>query len=284
MTMQSRIQLPLDGKWRFAPDPGNEGINFCGGWFDMDLPDELILPGTTTKNHKGIQTQVIHKDRFSKKWQYTGTAWYQKSLDIPSEYSGKRIVLFLENPCSTMVWLDSERIGEQDLIDLPQLYELGNQAYPGKHCLTIRCCNSPSRPMVYYHPRRANGITGRIELQITDKVWIRDVKVIPNLKLKLAELAITLGNLTGRAVNGILCLKTASKCGRHILQDKYVRFTIGHEQTEKVLRFEMKMGDGILLWDEFEPNLYNMEVRGLAASKCWAFRISSARAALWWAF
>ena len=94
--METRKTIPLSGEWKFAMDPLHQAINFCGGWYDYDLPDTVQLPGTTDTNSMGVEVKVKDLDHPGSRYQYAGSAWYQKEVDIPEDLAGKRVILFLE--------------------------------------------------------------------------------------------------------------------------------------------------------------------------------------------
>ena len=74
--MEARKRIPLSGDWKFAMDPLHQAINFCGGWYDYDLPDTVQLPGTTDTNMMGIKSTVSDVDHPNACYQYAGSAWY----------------------------------------------------------------------------------------------------------------------------------------------------------------------------------------------------------------
>ncbi len=46
---------------------------------------------------------------------YVGAAWYQRDIEIPPDWAGKRVVLTLERPhWETRVWLDGQSLGTND--------------------------------------------------------------------------------------------------------------------------------------------------------------------------
>ena len=73
---------------------------------------------------------------------YVGAAWYQRDVEIPADWQGKRVVLSLERPhWETRVWLDGRTVGSNDSLSTPHVYDLGTGSRPGKHRLTIRVDN-----------------------------------------------------------------------------------------------------------------------------------------------
>jgi hypothetical protein len=122
LSENSRKVISLAGQWLFKLDPADTGEK--EKWFNSRLPEHINLPGSTTENGFGddisLDTEwtgsIIDKSFFTDaKYQkyrrpgsikipfwltpvkhYKGPAWYQKQVDIPPDWAGKRITLFLE--------------------------------------------------------------------------------------------------------------------------------------------------------------------------------------------
>ncbi len=56
---------------------------------------------------------------------YKGPAWYQKDVEIPAGWSGKRVVLFLER-ChwESTVFVNDKKAGSQNSLSTPHEYDL----------------------------------------------------------------------------------------------------------------------------------------------------------------
>ena len=261
--METRKKLSLSGDWKFAMDPLHQAINLCGGWYDYDLPDTVTLPGTTDSNHRGVEVKVMDTDHPYSRYQYVGSAWYQKMVDIPEELAGKRITLIMERTARTQVWVDQQYIGRCDRLQVPQRYPLGRIMGPGCHKISIECDNSPARPMQFggYRP---NGVIGDIYLEVTDQVWIESLKCVPDPKRKRVLINLGIGNFSRLPVEGELCVSGVSRNGKYTLMDQWVEFRLQAEETSKIISFEFLLGDTLITWDEFEPNLYDLSIRLMA--------------------
>ena len=119
---RQRKVMSLAGQWLFRLDPQNIGEQ--QKWHKSILTDRIKLPGSVPENGYGddisIDTkwtgQIVDRSWFTdakyEKYRqpgsvkipfwltpvkhYVGPAWYQKRLDIPKDWTGKRIILFLE--------------------------------------------------------------------------------------------------------------------------------------------------------------------------------------------
>ena len=233
--------ISLAGNWRFVLDRTDEGST--SGWFRKSLatPAQISLPGILQTQGFGDEikadTKFVAALPRDMRWyllpqykpytvpgnvlvpylsqpvrHYLGVAWYQRDIDIPNEWTGKRVELLLERTrWKTDIYLDDQLIGSNRSLVAPHEFELGILK-PGKHLLTIRIDNSMQEPT--YRPdghsvsdgegSTWNGITGRIELSATSPVWIEDAQVFPNIASKSVQIRVIIGNVTGKAGSGTL--------------------------------------------------------------------------------
>ena len=249
-TVQATESLSLAGTWRFEI----AGTNAAG--FARDLPGKIKLPGTIDDARLGpLNTKPPTLEGPYRLSDYAGPAWYQRDIEIPATWSGRRVTLFLER-CRwvTTVWLDDKLIGSQDSLIAPHVYDFGPGVAPGKHRLTICVDNTVKINLGKFVSvlfggtwGNMNGIIGRIELAATPPVWIDDVQVYPDVDKKLARVVVKIGNATGAAGHGAL-----SVGGRNV------------EATWDVQggRAEVDVDmSGAKLWDEFAPNLSEVTVK-----------------------
>jgi len=238
--------LSLAGKWRFAMDREDAGV--AAGWFRNTLPtaDQIALPGILQSQGYGdeitAETQFVAALPKDMAWyklpqyaaytkpghvevpylsqpvrHYLGVAWYQREIDVPADWHGKRIALTLERTrWQTTVYLDEREVGSCHTLVAPHDYDLGVLA-TGMHRLSIRIDN---RMILPYRPDGHsvsdgeggtwNGIVGRIELAATSPVWIDDAQVFPNVATKSARVKVKIGNATAKAGAGTISVGTTS--------------------------------------------------------------------------
>src|SRR5262249_27175802 len=128
--------LDLSGQWRFAMDRKDVGVS--ESWFNQSLADKINLPGILQSQGYGddISTDTQWSAALPRdmRWyllpqykayttpgnvkvpylsqpvkHYIGVAWYQRDIDVPQSWSGKRVQLTLERPrWETTVWLDDK--------------------------------------------------------------------------------------------------------------------------------------------------------------------------------
>jgi hypothetical protein len=236
--------VSLAGEWRFEIG-GTDAKGFA-----RDLPGKIRLPGTIDdavlgpKNTKPPTLEGPY--RLS---DYAGPAWYQRDIEIPKAWQGKRVTLFLER-CRwvTTVWLDEKLIDTQDSLIAPHLYDLGLSVPLGKHRLTICVDNTVKIDLGKFVSAlfggtwgNMNGIIGRIELAATPPVWLDDMQVYPNVANKTALVKVRIGNATGKDGSGMLNVG-----------GKGVTATWDAKGGRAEIEVEMNSAK---LWDEFSPNM-----------------------------
>lgn len=271
----------LAGQWRFAIDRDDTGAR--SAWFGKELAADahIQLPGILQTQGYGdeitAETQFVAALPRDMRWyllpqyqaytkpghvevpylsqplrHYLGVAWYQREIEIPAAWSGKRVALLLERTrWQTDVYIDDKLMGSNRSLVAPHEFELGLLS-PGRHRLSIRVDNRMLQPP--YRPdghsvsdaegSTWNGIVGRIELSATSPVWIDDAQVFPNVAKRSAELRVKIGNLTGRAGSGSLRAGSVSIP---------VRWTVAGGQA--TLHVPLPKARP---WSEFEPTLQHL--------------------------
>jgi len=281
----------LAGKWRFQTDPTQKGQT--ERWFEKQLEQTITLPGSMPENGYGndptVETkwtgQIVDKSWFTDAryeryrqpdnikvpfWltpvkHYVGPAWYQREIEIPRKWNDKRIVLFLER-ChwATQVWIDGRGVGSRDSLSTPHEYDLGTLGR-GEHELTIRVDNTVkvgvginAHSVSDHTQSNWNGIVGAIELRAYDPVWIENVQVYPDLASRTTKVRIEMAATSGEKAAGVLTLRARSfnATRRHKVPEKQVDFSI--DEKDRIIEVDYEMGDDVLLWDEFTPNLYRL--------------------------
>ena len=270
--------ISLAGQWRFQLDRADVGIG--QKWFERALPDQIKLPGTLTAQGIGDEVTVdtewaggiVDKSWFSAPqyakyrspgnvkipfWlqpekYYAGAAWFQRDLEVPKDWQGKRVVLFLERVhWETRVWVDGKLIGTNQSLSTPHEYDLGQFA-PGKHTVSIRVDNrrivdigENSHGITDHTQGNWNGIVGRIELRSTPLVWIEDVQAYPDIGRKSVLVKIQVGNCTGKSGAGTISV------GKQTVP-------INWDARGGEASVEVALGKAAPLWDEFHPVLQRL--------------------------
>ena len=283
--------IDLSGTWRFALD--YDSVGHQQNWFSNKLPgnDIVNLPGSLQEQGYGKPAGVetdwtgdIRQDQWGKSkylpyrtkdnfkvpfWlqadkYYKGAAWYQKQIEIPQSWDGKRIVLNLERPhWESSVWIDSIFVGSNNYLSTNHIYDLTKYLSTGSHTLTIRVDNREVIPVginshsISDHTQSNwNGIIGEISLTAEPIVWFDNIQAYPDITSSTAHVKVSLGNGTDKVIYG--------KLSYDIYIDK--KKVWGGSKSVKIdnfnnaAEFVVRVGDNVKIWDEFNPNLYTLKL------------------------
>jgi beta-galactosidase/beta-glucuronidase len=235
----------LAGEWRFQTDPGNTGVR--ESWYRQKFPDSLLLPGSLETNGKGALNTEYSAQSLSRKYDpQPGGVWYQREIEILRSWAGRRVALYLERASTSRVWLDGREAGEaQTSRRAPHLHELGDSISPGRHTLNLLT---------------GSALPGRIELQVTDRVWVRELRAASNPARKVARVTAEVANTSGGVVKGSIRFAARSFNGSRTHEPPALDLPFQTSPGRQRLEGELAMGDSMLLWDEFHPALYRLTV------------------------
>ncbi|WP_455498451.1 sugar-binding domain-containing protein [Coprobacter sp.] len=254
--------IPLDGIWSFKTDPLGMGLQSNGLQMFPSLTETIILPGSTDEAGKGIRTQGLSSIRLTRMFEYKGPAWYEKKVFIPEDWAGKEISLFLERVhWETKLWVNGAYVGREESLSVPHIYTLGKFLKPGEmNTIRLRVNNDLIYNIEYSHAVSAetqtnwNGIIGKIELRATDKVYISDVQAYPDIKGKKVRLEVTFNNSGKLSLKGDL--EIMGKTADNLFDIPKKKIPVTGNDSLIFMEIDLPLGDQIRTWDEFDPNLY----------------------------
>ena len=289
-----RSSLSLAGEWKFRIDSLDQGIQ--NKWYEELASETVKLPGSMAENGKGDEVSlktpwtgdIVDKSYFTEKkyekyrqpgnikipfWlkpvkYYKGAAWYQKEFDLPQDWNGKNIILFLERPhWESTVYVNGKKAGVENSLAVPHQFDVTDLLIPGKNQISIRINNSVVIPVgvnshsISDHTQSNwNGIAGNISLIASSKVFIRDVRVYPDVVGKKAKIIVVLANKPGTPFKGTVVIQAESfnSPSSQKAKRKVVQVSTGSNDTQLVIDYPM--GNSVQLWSEFDPSLYNLYV------------------------
>ena len=292
---QENQLIDLRGQWGFAIDSSDVGLN--DKWYEQDFSDSIRLPGSMIESGKGyvprLDTQWtgsiydsswFFNPRLEKYRQpgnlkfpfwltpntwYVGAAWYQKKVDIPASWSGKRIVLYLERPhWETTVWVDGVEIGRQNSLSTPHEYFISGSLAAGPHTVSIRVDNrikeinvGPDSHSITDHTQgNWNGIVGDIYLKALPEVFLGDIKLFPDIQSKSVNVVIQVGNSAQSVASGHIELSAKSFNTPVEQKVPVLRKDFDIQNGTALLEVAYPLGSDVQLWDEFHPALYSLTV------------------------
>ena len=200
---------------------------------------------------------------------YVGVAWYQKEITIPSTWKGQRITLFLERPhIETTVWINQQKLGMQNSLCVPHVYDLTDAVTAGKsYLITIRIDNRinkinvgpDSHSVTDQTQGNWNGIVGRIELRTTPKLYFEDIQVYPNLNKRTALVRMNIQSETSSKGNITLSAESFNSNIHH--HTSSIQYNFKFNKGKNAIEMELPMGKDFLTWDEFNPALYKLTAK-----------------------
>lgn len=269
--------LSLAGPWRVQLDGENRGLREEWHRNPLSGTASIALPGTLDEAGLGPANPVKHVSRLSRKVEYIGPAWYQRDITIPASWSGKHFELFLERCLwESRAWVDDQPAGRQESLVSPHRYDLTRWLTPGTHRLTLRITNEriydigrqlDSTQTNYAHAyteetqTRWNGMLGVMELRVEEPVRVDRVRVDSDIAGNQCRVRVMVCNESGAPVERRLSMRcrlagAASNTPPQIAEQT-VKLTGGAQAVEVVL----PMGGQARRWSEFDPALYELEVR-----------------------
>lgn len=268
-------QIDLSGTWDFTTDTTRWG-------------QSVQLPGSVTSNHLGeeislstpwtgtiVDSSFFFLDKYAPYRQpdnfkvpfwlqpekyYRGEAWYRKTVHIPKEWDTRDIILTLER-ChwDTELWVDGQYAGSGHSLGVPHRYELTQWLTPGTHQLLLKVDNSlktvnpgvSSHSVTDHTQGNWNGVIGALTLEARSKVRTEHTSIFPDIDRKKIGIKMEMVNSTSQEQEVTVCMEV----GNHRKEEKHILKT-----GLSTLQTEVELGDSILLWDEFHPNLYTLNV------------------------
>jgi len=280
-------KIDLAGEWQFAIDSLDEGVS--EKWYAKNLGDVIQLPGSLTTNGKGddigwntpwtgqIVDSSFFKDPEYAKYRepnnfkvpfwlqpvkyYKGAAWFRKEIVVPKNWDGKDIILFLER-ChwESRVWIDDQEIGMQNSLGTPHVYNLAGFLSPGKHSVTVCIDNRikeidpgmNSHSISDHTQTNWNGIVGQLFLEARGATNIQIVQLFPDIQNKEVKAKVKIKSSDAGKIN--LSMKVSGPTSPEL---KAAEFDV--QPGENIVAVTIPMGDDVKLWNEFHPEVYQLQ-------------------------
>lgn len=243
-------------------------MDLSGRWTvqlqDADTTCEVTLPGSLAQNGVGRAVTDSAVGMLSEGYTYTGKAAYVRRVDIPQEWGGQPLELFLERTKVSALYVNDSLAGTCRSVSTPHVYVLPAGLPAGTNELRIEVDNTKSLlPLGGSHAYSEhtqtnwNGILGRMSLRRLDPVDIRQLRVDADTGGQ-CRLTLHLLNLTAASRACTFRVSVTDEDGRTCLQtDFQAEVTPGTSQAG--LDFALP-ADDLRPWDEYTPSLYTLQV------------------------
>lgn len=249
-----------------------EQIQLAGEW-ESSL-GTCRLPGTTDENRLGERNRdTLVTYQLTRLYPYSGKVIYTREINIPESFRGKKLFLMMERTKPSTVWVDGDSIGSYGHLYAPHRYELPALAV-GKHQLKIRIDNSPASVPKEIQGSHAwtdatqtnwNGILGEFYIEAVPVSYIQSVQVYPEVDKKQALVIVEVDADKDRKAILDVDGYAWNTSETHTLspQQLAVRLKKGRNR----IKLPVNMGDKPLLWSEFHPALYKLNITLRAGKK-----------------
>ncbi|WP_150275307.1 sugar-binding domain-containing protein [Paenibacillus tepidiphilus] len=244
ISLEGEWKLLLDEKERELPSP-------------QQFTDVIELPGTTSHARKGPRNEEKLIGSLTDEYRFEGHAWYAKEFEITEALAGQTCFLYLERTRMTTVWLNGQEIGSRDSLNTAHVYDLTGLLQAGRQTLTIRVSNIgyPTKGGHMTSPDTQtnwNGITGRMELQFSGASYLTGIRLDADLAARSVRIT---GTLEGaQAATVAVSAKSFNSDSEHSAAER--EFTVAPGS----FKLEYALGQDALLWSEFAPNLYHINI------------------------
>lgn len=271
----SQDSMKLSGNWQFSTDgtKWDQTIVLPGSMASNGLGDDISVSTPWTG---GIVDSSFFKSEHYARYRvdghvkvpfwlqpvkyYKGVAWYEKEVILPDSWDGKDIQLFLER-ChwETRLWVDGREIGMRNALGVPHRYDLTGILSPGKHTLLLQVDNTVkdidpgenSHSISDHTQGNWNGIIGEISLRMKPRLNISRADIYPDADNHSVTVKTVVMNKKNKNSEAVISMKVGKD-----RMEKSVRLKPGMNELEMTLRMAGRMKK----WDEFNPNLYKLEM------------------------
>ena len=293
---QAQVSMDLAGPWRYAIDRDDRGIE--ERWWLTHLEDSVRLPGSMAQNLKGdevspatpwaggiVDRSWYTSERFAPYRRpgniklpfgltpvrvYQGAAWYQREVNLPLTWIGKTILLSLERVhWESRLWVDSSEIGMRNGLSTPHEYDLTSFLHSGRHTLTLRVDNrireidiGRNAHSISDHTQTDwNGVVGRMALLGLPSVTVGDMRIDPDLPARAIRIRTSLA-VTGGAPpgGGTVGFRVVADLPPHEQTGRALTIPFSGHEHSLAIDTVLELGSRVLLWDEFHPVCYRLEV------------------------
>jgi beta-galactosidase len=244
-----------------------------GGWNVLQTAKAIAvkLPATVEQFYWGS-----NGNSFGVSGNYLGVSWFYTTLEIPAAQKGKRISLQFEAVRFRAEIYVNQQLAGYDLVNsTPFEIDISNYIKYGKaNEIAIRITDPngnfdwrDSQNFMWGNYRTNpthgfGGITGKVKLVATDKVFTADIYIKNKPAINEIDAELTLTNTRSSSVSGSLAvsIKEAKANGKQVFSKQYTGITL--QPGDNTSSYPISV-EKALPWDTDNPNLYTMEATWL---------------------
>ncbi|MCR4859255.1 MAG: beta-glycosidase [Bacteroidales bacterium] len=237
-----------------------------GGWNLLETPQVtgVHLPATVEEYLWGW-----NGESFGVTGNYVGVSWFETTVEVPSEWKGRRVSIDFEAVRFRAEVFVNHRLVGYDLVNsTPFSFDISDALeYGGRNVISVRITdpngnfNWKDSQVYTWGEYRTNpthgfgGITGSVQLTATDRTYVSDVFVQNRPDPHAIAVQVTVQS--DRAAQRTLELSIRDKAGTEV----YRKSWYGEwEAGENVRTVDIRLPRAEL-WSVDDPNLYDLTVR-----------------------
>lgn len=241
------------------------GIDLGGEWSTQI--GTCRLPGTTDESRLGFRNEsTTETSRLTRLYSYTGKLRYEREIDIPKSFEGKKLLLVMERTKPSTLWFDGDSLGHQTHIYAPHRYTFGPVS-AGTHRIAIDVDNSFSEvPSILTNSHAYtentqtnwNGILGEFRIEALPDTYIESMKVFTDTEEHLAKIILHICSADSgtKKLSGKISTWKTGDTQTIPIRKRKVKLAKG----ANTLELTVDLGEHPALWSEFHPALYKAEI------------------------
>ncbi len=247
-----------------------------GGWpaLDKAVGKTAHLPATVEEYYWGKNGNA-----FGLAGNYLGVSWFSTSFTVPANQKGKRLTLQFEAVrFRAEIFINKKLVGYDLVNSTPFEIDISDHVKYGiSNDIAVRITDPngnfdwrDSQNFMWGNYRTNpthgfGGITGKVKLVSTDKIYMSDVFIKNKPRVNEVDVEITTNNLSQKEVNGTLSLQVQEKnTNRVVYQRSYpvTKVPVGNSTST----FTITVNEA-KLWSVDSPHLYILHTQWIGADK-----------------
>ncbi len=252
---QVRQRILFDDDWKFylGDIPGAEQAKFNDSkWRTLDLPHDWSIEGDFNEN-----AATTGRGGYLP----TGTGWYRKTFDLPSNSSGKNAWIEFDGVyMNSDVWINGHHLGKQPNGYVSFYYDLTPYLKKKKNVLVVKVDNSLQPNSRWYS---GSGIYRHVWLNVTNRLHVAQwgayitTKTVDSSKANVT-VRVKINNTYGVPKTAVLYSFAVYGIGNTDTSSK-TSFTINPGETKEITQ-TIQIGSPVL-WSVDNPFLYQLRVQ-----------------------
>ncbi|WP_207422988.1 glycoside hydrolase family 2 protein [Desertivirga brevis] len=247
-----------------------------GGWAALEKEPGIVtkVPATVEQFHWGA-----NGNSYGLSGNYLGVSWFTTTAEVPSSFKNKRIVLHFESVrFRAEVFVNKKLVGYDLVNGTPFDVDITDAVVPGKQNEIAVRITDPNGNFDWRDSQnfmwgnyRTNpthgfgGITGKVKLVATDKLYVEDIFVKNKPKANEVDVQVTTFNQSKAITGNLLIQIKEAKGDQKVVFEKTYPLT-SLAKGRAVNTYTIALNDA-KLWSPSSPDLYNVVAKLSGADK-----------------